>query len=191
MADIQRVKADISRELCLLLLGDFNWRTRLVGAYFAAVQGYDDLIDVIGTHFIKSEVCCVGHVYALVLAFFDTPQSRRYLDLYLDYYLTRSDLYFDQQHAIEAALYLDRRTGSNASARYAGAWRQFRQQRGELAAQMRLHTARIIEEEAGAAEAADYLARTETSLLVVDLTLSTTYFDRQVPLLRVLHSYPA
>src|SRR4051812_1169568 len=82
VVQIQEIKPEITKDICLNLLGDFNWRTRLVGAYFAAVKGYKELIDIIGTHLLKSEVCCVGHIYALVLAFFDGEDSMQYLNRY-------------------------------------------------------------------------------------------------------------
>jgi hypothetical protein len=50
---VKEIKNEITPGICLSLLGDFNWRTRLVGAYFAAVKGYEDLIDIIGIHLLK------------------------------------------------------------------------------------------------------------------------------------------
>jgi hypothetical protein len=47
---ILKNKNEITIDVCLSLLGDFNWRTRLVGAYFAAIKGYHKLIDIIGNH---------------------------------------------------------------------------------------------------------------------------------------------
>src|ERR1051325_4847354 len=47
---LKKVKPIISKDICLSLLGEFNWRSRLVGAYFAAIKGYNDLIEIIGTH---------------------------------------------------------------------------------------------------------------------------------------------
>lgn len=54
---IKKIKPEITKDVCRNLLGDFNWRTRLVGSYFAAVKDYKELIDIIGIHLLKSEVC--------------------------------------------------------------------------------------------------------------------------------------
>lgn len=77
---IKEIKPEITKDDCLNLLGDFNWRTRLVSSYFSAVKDYRGLINIIGTHLLKSEVCCVGHIYALTLVFlrqemYSIPQS--------------------------------------------------------------------------------------------------------------------
>ncbi|NIG52891.1 DUF6000 family protein [Chitinophaga sp. Cy-1792] len=97
----------VDKEICLQLLGHFDWRTRTVGAYFAAVKGYDDLIEIIGVHLLKSEVCFAGETYAHVLSYFNTPASVKYLDNYLEYYLLQTNLYFDQVSVMHALDYLD------------------------------------------------------------------------------------
>lgn len=107
VVNIKKIKSEITPEITLQLLGDFNWRTRLVGAYFSVVKGYEEQIEIIGTHFLKSEVCCVGHIYALVMAFYNNEKSIRYLEEYLDYYLQKPQLYFDQESALQALFYVD------------------------------------------------------------------------------------
>jgi len=128
---IKKRKNDITEELCLQLLGEFNWRTRLVGAYFAAVKGYHQLIDVIGTLLLKSEVCYVGHIYALTLAFFNTEKSIQYLDRYLEYYLRKPDLYFDQKYVLEALLFLDEKNRTTYISKFENTWSTFEQERTE------------------------------------------------------------
>lgn len=100
-------KPDITDDIVLSLLRDFNWRTRQVGAYFAAITERRHMIDIIGVHLLKSEVCYVGRIYCLVFAYFNTPACVEYLNMYLDYYLQKKDLWFDQNAAMEAVKYLD------------------------------------------------------------------------------------
>ena len=97
----------INIEIVQRLLGDFNWRARIVGAYFAAINNYNGLLDVIGKHLLKSEVCFAGYGYCLALATFGGEDAKRYLASYLDYYLERLDLWFDQAVAFCALEYLD------------------------------------------------------------------------------------
>jgi hypothetical protein len=47
---IKEVKSEITTDIYLSLWGDFHWRTRLVGSYFASIKGYREHIDIIGTH---------------------------------------------------------------------------------------------------------------------------------------------
>lgn len=129
---IREIKEEITIDVCLLLLGEFNWRPKLVGAYFAAVKNYTGLTDIIGNHFLKSEVCCVGHIYALVLAFFNNEQSILYLNKYLDYYLTKPDLYFDQEFAMTALLYLDKQNNTDYFSHHLPNWYNLKAEREKL-----------------------------------------------------------
>lgn len=129
---IKEIKPEITKDVCLDLLGDFNWRTRLVGSYFAAVKDYKELIDIIGTHFLKSEVCCVGHIYALTLSFFNDEVCIGYLNKYLNYYLTKPSLYFDQKLVIEAVLYLDKKNHTDFFSQHFDNWKRLTADRKKL-----------------------------------------------------------
>jgi Family of unknown function (DUF6000) len=98
----------IDRAIVENLLRDFNWRSRIVGAYFAAINSYVDFEDVIGRSLLKSEVCYAGSGYCLALASFATEGAKEFLTTYLDYYLSRKDLWFDQADAFCALEYLDK-----------------------------------------------------------------------------------
>lgn len=99
---------EINIKIVKLLLGDFDWRTRIVGAFFAAINNYQELEEIIGKHLLKSEVCYAGSGYCLALATFGTDKSKEYLQMHLDYYLTRKDLWFDQEETFCALDYLDK-----------------------------------------------------------------------------------
>jgi hypothetical protein len=89
------------------LIGDFDWRSRITAAYFIAINQYITFEDIIGRMLLKSEVCYAGSAYCLVLAEFGTITAKNYLAEYLDYYLQRSDLWFDQADAFCALEYID------------------------------------------------------------------------------------
>ncbi|QJB34603.1 hypothetical protein HF329_26205 [Chitinophaga oryzae] len=95
---------EINIDIVKKLLGDFDWRPRITGAYFAAINQYQELEDIIGRHLLKSEVCYAGQGYCLALAAFGTHTSQKYLTDYLKHYLEQKDLWFDQASAL-AALY--------------------------------------------------------------------------------------
>jgi hypothetical protein len=119
------VKRDITLDIIQQNLGDFNWRTRQTGAFFAAITNQTQFIDIIGTHLLKSEVCYAGGVYCQVLASFNLPACVDYLNMYLDYYLTKPSLWFDQHHAMEAILYLDKLNSTTHFDRHINNWREF------------------------------------------------------------------
>jgi hypothetical protein len=143
---IKEIKPEITKEVCLNLLGDFNWRTRLVGSYLAAVKGYRELIDIIGTNLLKSEVCCVGHIYALTLAFFNDENCIGYLNKYLDYYLSKPALYFDQKFVMEAQLYLDKQNKTNYFESYIDGWKRLCEERSKLEAYQSQELAKLYPE---------------------------------------------
>src|SRR5580704_4085896 len=61
------VAREIDSSIVKMLLRDFNWRTRIVGAYFAAINAYPEFEDIIGKHLLKSEVCYAGKGYCIAL----------------------------------------------------------------------------------------------------------------------------
>ncbi len=101
------LKPTITEKIILQNLGDFDWRTRSTGSYFAAIKEVRNTEDIIGTNLLKSEVCFAGARYAITLAVFNSKKSTDYLNRYLEYYLTKPELYFDQQYVLEALKYLD------------------------------------------------------------------------------------
>ena len=105
------------------LLSNFNWRTRIVAAFFSAINNYQEFEDVIGKHLLKSEVCYAGEGYCLALASFGTEKSKDYLFRYLEYYLDQKNLDFDQTMAFCALEYLD----EHLAAKLQPKWRSFSQ----------------------------------------------------------------
>jgi hypothetical protein len=122
---LKSIKGEITDEIIRRNLGEFDWRAREVGAFLCAIADQRQFIDIIGTHLLKSEVCYAGAMYCRVFASFNTPECIDYLNLYLDYYLTRLDLDFDQKDAMDAILYLDKINGTNQINAHREAWRNY------------------------------------------------------------------
>ena len=111
------------------MLGEFNWRPRKVDAIFAAISKNQDVENIIGTHLLKSEVCYAGRGYCLALASFESVSARTFLIQYLDYYLQRSDLDFDQGSALGALAYLNPILGSDILSELIPAYNLWQQHR--------------------------------------------------------------
>lgn len=118
---IPRLTSDIVRQL----LGDMNWRPRLVAAQFLAILRMHEFDDHIGRLLVRSDVCDAGSGYCLALATFNTALSRDYLRQYLDYYLRKSDLWFDQGDVLAALVYLDRLNGTEEAKHFSSLWQSF------------------------------------------------------------------
>lgn len=82
------------RELGLLL--DCGWRERKTAAWLIAIAGRTDFRPRLGELFLASEGPYAGHAYCIALAAFGTPADTDLLTAYLDRYLARPDLDYDQ-----------------------------------------------------------------------------------------------
>ena len=116
---------EMNGEIGLTLLSYFNWGPRIVGAYIVALKQLDELTEAVGRLLLRSDVCFAGAGYCLALAQLNTPKSRGYLYEYLDYYLTRNDLWFDQGDAMGAVAYLDELNGTKETLLFTSKWNAF------------------------------------------------------------------
>lgn len=113
---------EIDVEFVRTLLSVFDWRPRLAAAYLCVVKNYVALEPLIGTLLLRSDVCYAGRGYCLALARFGTDSAVEYLRRYLAYYLTRSDLDFNQVDAMAALVCHDRVRQTAYAAEYRDAW---------------------------------------------------------------------
>lgn len=119
------IESEVSKDLTINLLGDYNWRSRATGAFFAGLKGFYDLSDIIGVHLLKSELTYAGKTYAYTLASFNTEQATQYLDRYLDYYLLKPDLWYDQREVLESLTYLDKINKTELASKHTENWLKF------------------------------------------------------------------
>jgi hypothetical protein len=117
-----QLKPQINEQIILQNLGDFDWRTRSTGSYFAGITKAVHLEKIIGTHLLKSEVCYAGSNYTTTLALFNTEHSVYCFNLYLKYYLTKPELYFDQGSVMTALKYLDELNNTNHTEKHLKNW---------------------------------------------------------------------
>jgi len=127
---ISRLKPTITDEIILKNLGDFNWRTRQTGSFFASVTEKKEMTDIIGVHLLKSEVCYAGVEYIKTLVSFNTEKAITYLNEYLAYYLLQNQLYFDQITAISGLKYLDNKNGTNEVENHLENWKKYMDGKG-------------------------------------------------------------
>ncbi|WP_106959889.1 DUF6000 family protein [Streptomyces purpureus] len=117
-----------SDELAVLLEG--GWRERRTAAWLIAVSGRTEFRERLGDLLLASEVCCAGLAYCVALATFGTPHDADLLADYLDRYLRRPDLAYNQLVAMGALLYLDLNLGADHASRFLvpdGLWHQWLQ----------------------------------------------------------------
>ncbi|MEU8625190.1 DUF6000 family protein [Streptomyces sp. NPDC048669] len=109
------------------LLG-YEWRSRLTAAWLIGVDRRDRFRERIGDLLLASEVCFSGSAYCFALARFGTHADAEILTAYLDHYLPRTDLRYDQPAALGALLRLDAHLGTHHADRFTqpdGLWDQW------------------------------------------------------------------
>lgn len=185
--DIKQLKDEITEEVTAALLGDFNWRTRTVGAYLSAIKNYQNQIDIIGVHLLKSEVCYAGDLYALVFAFYNNEKTIHYLNQYLDYYLQQPQLDFDQERVMETVVYLDTINGTNNFARHATQWEKMLKSRNEISKIRNIQTAKMIEQQEGKMKAEEFLQNINS--FKFKYNLDTEWIAEPIQLLKEFREY--
>jgi hypothetical protein len=117
MQDIGRDARQITdHELSTLL--DSEWRSRLTASWLIGLDRRAQFRDRIGAMLLDSQLVYAGRGYCVALARFETAADAGHLCAYLDRYLPRTDLHYDQHWAIGALLHLDERLGSNRADRF-------------------------------------------------------------------------
>lgn len=115
-------------ELSYMLGTSSGWRERLTAAWMAGISSRTGLREQIGGLLIESAQVYAGQGYCFALACFGTADDADLLRAYLDRYLQRPDLVYDQRWAMSALLHIDKRLGNGFAGPYLapdGLWPQW------------------------------------------------------------------
>ncbi|GAB2822034.1 hypothetical protein GCM10027073_60750 [Streptomyces chlorus] len=121
-------KVITAEEIATLLEG--GWRERRTATWLVAVSRRTEFRERLGELLLASEVCCAGLAYCVALASFGMPRDSELLVAYLDRYLRRPDLAYDQTVAMGALLFIDLNLRGDQAARFLGPgalWQQWLQ----------------------------------------------------------------
>lgn len=125
IGSLKSIYEEITPARIELMLAEYDWRPRLTGAFFAALKRFAAFEDQIGRLLVRSDLCFAGKLYCVALAEFNSPAGHNYLKSYLDYYLTRPDLDFDQGDAMGAVAYLDAKNRTNTLQNFRPLWNKY------------------------------------------------------------------
>jgi hypothetical protein len=130
-AQFARELADAADEITPHELGvllEAGWRERKTAAWLIAIAGRTEFRDRLGELLVASEVCFAGQGYCVAFATFGTSADADLLTAYLDRYLQRPDLDYDQPFVLGALLHLDSTRATERAARFiapGGLWEQW------------------------------------------------------------------
>ncbi|MFE6160719.1 DUF6000 family protein [Streptomyces sp. NPDC056486] len=115
-------------ELITLLKG--GWRERRTAAWLIAVSHRTEFRERLGELLLASEMGGAGSAYCVALATFGTSDDAELLTSYLDRYLRRPDLAYDQPIALGALLFVTLNLGTDHAEPFLapdGLWHQWQQ----------------------------------------------------------------
>ncbi|MFH9953774.1 DUF6000 family protein [Streptomyces roseolus] len=158
--DLAQAAYDITpAELGVLFEG--GWRERKTAAWMVAVAHRVEFRELIGRLLLASEGPYAGVAYCVALAKFGTAADAELLSAYLDHYVARPDLDYDQAVVLGTLLYLDEMLGSAYAARFlvpGGPWDRWLEIRGVAALDPRNCRQAVRQLRAFADETAEVLA---------------------------------
>lgn len=111
-----------------VLLDQGGWRERKTAAWFIAVSGRTRFRDKLGALLLAGEGSYAGAAYCLALTRLGTDADAAHVIAYLDRYLLRPDLRYDQPFALGALLCLDEALGTGHATHFVqphGLWQQY------------------------------------------------------------------
>lgn len=89
------------------------WREQLVGSWLCGLKGWHRFGPVIGDLLVASKTCFAGQGHCFALACFATEAGASQLTQYLEKFLPRPDLAYDQEWAMPALLWIDEQRGTD------------------------------------------------------------------------------
>ncbi|MFI1092885.1 DUF6000 family protein [Streptomyces sp. NPDC020917] len=128
LRDLATAAQQITPDELTALLAESDWRPRLTAAWLIGLDRRMQFRSRIGELLLESRLCFSGQGYCFALARFGSEADAQLLTAYLDRYLKRSDLQYDQAWAIGALLSIDDREGSQHAAPFlmhGGLWDQW------------------------------------------------------------------
>ena len=97
----------------LIQMYNYGWREMMTASWLCGIRRFSQHLQTIESLLIPSETCYAGQFHCFALARFDSAESVRVLRSYLDIYLPAGDRQYDQEWAIGALRWLDRRHGTD------------------------------------------------------------------------------
>ncbi|MBI5297180.1 MAG: hypothetical protein HY869_17015 [Chloroflexi bacterium] len=111
---LELINSDIVSQLLL----SFGWREQITGSWFCGLKGWSQFADIIGTKLLESKVTYAGQGHSFALACFANEDSVKYLTQYLNFYLPKNDLVYDQAWVMPALMWVDEQNNTNHSNQY-------------------------------------------------------------------------
>ncbi|MBB4805238.1 hypothetical protein HNP38_000510 [Chryseobacterium defluvii] len=118
---------------------------------------------------------------------YNNEKTVQYLIDYLEYYLRKPELYFDQEQVLESVVFLDKVNGTKNKEKYLEIWNEFQLGRKEVSKINAINTAKLLEKQEGSKIADDYLKAMElTTNKTFEEDIDTEYIEQHIKILNDL-----
>jgi hypothetical protein len=122
--EMRAVAPEVSLDTAVYLWSQ-GWREALMASWWAAVWQWPETVDQVEPLLIPSRSCFEGQAHCLALTRVRSSRARAVLTRYLDEYLPRPDLDYDQPWAMAALKLACADAAEPVPGRYLKAWQQW------------------------------------------------------------------
>lgn len=105
-----------------------GWREQITASWFCGLKGWSQYADEIGAKLLESKMTYAGQGHCFALACFANDKSMKYLTEYLDIYLPKTNLHYDQAWVMPALMWVDEQNDTNHASQYlasGGLWEKY------------------------------------------------------------------
>jgi hypothetical protein len=105
-----------------------GWREQITGSWFCGLKGWSQYADEIGTKLIESKMTYAGQAHCFALACFANDKSVKFFTEYLNIYLPKINLHYDQGWVMPALIWVDEKNKTDYASQYlksGGLWEKF------------------------------------------------------------------
>jgi hypothetical protein len=125
--NVKKALLTLNDEIIQRLLSG-GWREQITGSWFCGIKGLSEYVDTIGIKLVKSKMTYAGQGHCFALACFANDKSVKYLAEYLDIYLSKTNLIYDQAWVMPALMWVDEQNNTTHASRFivsGGLWDGF------------------------------------------------------------------
>lgn len=125
--NVRRALSDLDDEIIQQLLSG-GWREQITGSWFCGLKGWSQYANKIGKKLVASQMAYAGQGHCFALACFANDESVEFFTEYLNIYLRKTDLHYDQGWVMPALMWVDEQNNINHASKYlksGGLWEKY------------------------------------------------------------------
>ena len=105
-----------------------GWREQITGSWLCGLKGSSQYANNIGKKLVASQMTYAGQGHCFALACFANDESVKFFTEYLNIYLRKTDLHYDQGWVMPALMWVDEQNDTDHASKYlksGGLWETY------------------------------------------------------------------